>query len=36
MGKNLVLNIESCGYKVVIFNWIGVKIEKVVKDYVDK
>lgn len=36
MGKNLVLNIESCGYLVVLFNCIGVKIIVVVEEYLDK
>lgn len=36
MGKNLALNIESCGYSVAIYNRTGSKTEKVVADHPDK
>lgn len=36
MGKNFVLNIESRGYIVVLYNCIGLKIIEVVEEYFDK
>ncbi|NTK76308.1 NADP-dependent phosphogluconate dehydrogenase [Enterococcus faecium] len=36
MGKNLALNIESCGYSVALFNRTGAKTTAVVEEHPDK